>query len=226
MSPLPDGVIGRHYARKCLELVRGDITLETTDAIVNAANAHLAPGAGVCGAIHAAGGDAIFDECADIVRRRGPLSAGEAAITGAGRLRCRHVIHAVGPVWRGGAAGEPVALASCYRESLRLADQQGLASIAFPSISTGIYGYPVADAATVALHSVREHLGTSARPGLVRFVLFTAPDLRAYRWRSTSSWAGTNRDYSPRRHKDHKGTGDRSAERHGDPSFVSLVFLW
>jgi O-acetyl-ADP-ribose deacetylase len=173
-------VIARHYARKSLELVHGDITLETTDAIVNAANAHLAPGAGVCGAIHAAGGETIFDECAEIVRRRGPLSPGEAAITGAGRLRCRQVIHAVGPVWRGGAVGEPAALASCYRESLRLAEQHGLAGIAFPSISTGIYGYPVADAATVALHAVREHLGKSVRPVLVRFVLFTAADLRVY----------------------------------------------
>jgi O-acetyl-ADP-ribose deacetylase len=163
-----------------LTVVEGDITDLAVDAIVNAANAQLAPGAGVCGAIHAAGGDTIFDECADIVRRRGPLAAGEAAITGAGRLRCRHVIHAVGPVWRGGALGEPAALASCYRESLALAEEHGLGSIAFPSISTGIYGYPVADAATVALQAVREHLGKSARPVLVRFVLFTAADLRVY----------------------------------------------
>jgi O-acetyl-ADP-ribose deacetylase len=178
--PLPDAVIGRYYAGKTLELVHGDITLEATDAIVNAANAHLTPGAGVCGAIRAAGGDTIFDECADIVRRRGPLSAGEAAITGAGRLRCRHVIHAVGPVWRGGAVGEPAALASCYRGSLALAEQHGLGSISFPSISTGIYGYPVADAATVALQAVREHLAANARPALVRFVLFTTSDLRTY----------------------------------------------
>jgi len=180
VSPLPDAVIGRNYARKRLQLVRGDITLETTDAIVNAANSHLAPGAGVCGAIHRAGGDAIFDECADIVRRRGPLSPGEAAITGAGHLLCRNVIHAVGPVWQGGTKGEPAALASCYRESLRLAEKHGLDSVAFPSISTGIYGYPVADAATVALGAVREHLGTRGGPGHVRLVLFSAADFAVY----------------------------------------------
>jgi O-acetyl-ADP-ribose deacetylase (regulator of RNase III) len=171
---------GRNYARKTFELSLGDITRETTDAIVNAANTHLASGGGVCGAIHRAGGDAIFDECADIVRLRGPLATGEAAITGAGRLPCRYVIHAVGPVWQGGAKSEPAALASCYRESFRLAEEHGLDSISFPSISTGIYGYPIDDAARVALAAMREHLGTRGRPGLVRFVLFTRVDLRAY----------------------------------------------
>jgi O-acetyl-ADP-ribose deacetylase (regulator of RNase III) len=178
---LPPALVGRNYARKRVEIVRGDITRETTDAIVNAANAHLAAGAGVCGAIHRAGGDAIFDECALIVGRRGPLSPGQAVITGAGRLPCRHVIHAVGPVWQGGSSGEAAALASCYRESLRLAEQHGLESIAFPSISTGIYGYPVAEAAEVALRAVREHMGTRGRPDLIRLVLFSDPDFEAYR---------------------------------------------
>jgi O-acetyl-ADP-ribose deacetylase (regulator of RNase III) len=170
----------RVFAATRIELVRGDITRETTDAIVNAANAHLAPGAGVCGAIRRAGGDAIFEECAALVRTRGPLRAGEAAITGAGRLPARHVIHAVGPVWRGGGEGEAESLASCYRESLRLAQAHGLGSISFPSISTGIYGYPVAAAAEVALGAVRAHALSGPSAALVRFVLFSEDDLAAY----------------------------------------------
>jgi O-acetyl-ADP-ribose deacetylase (regulator of RNase III) len=171
----------RTFAGRRLELRRGDITTETTDAIVNAANAHLAPGAGVCGAIRRAGGDEIFDECAALVRRQGPLQAGQAALTGGGRLAARHVIHAVGPVWRGGNQGEPEALASCYRESLRLATAHGLESVAFPSLSTGIYGYPVAEAAAVALRAVRTFLTDApTAPKLVRFVLFSEADEAAY----------------------------------------------
>jgi O-acetyl-ADP-ribose deacetylase (regulator of RNase III) len=180
-SPNPPGpASSRVFAATRVELVRGDITRESTDAIVNAANAHLAPGAGVCGAIRRAGGDAIFEECAAVIRTRGPLRPGEAAITGAGRLRARHVIHAVGPVWRGGGEGEADALASCYRESLRLAQANGLGSISFPSISTGIYGYPVAAAAGVALSAVRAYLACGSPLALVRFVLFSEEDLLAY----------------------------------------------
>jgi O-acetyl-ADP-ribose deacetylase (regulator of RNase III) len=172
--------MSRTFAGTRVELVRGDITEQATDAIVNAANAHLVAGAGVCGAIHRAGGDAIFEECARIVSARGPLRAGEAAVTGAGRLRCRKVIHAVGPVFRGGGQGEPETLASCYRECLRLAESEKLASIAFPSLSTGIYGYPVQEAAAIALAAVREHLLAGSSLSLVRMVLFSEEDLSAY----------------------------------------------
>jgi O-acetyl-ADP-ribose deacetylase (regulator of RNase III) len=180
-SSEPGPAPSRRFAATRLELVRGDLTQQATDAIVNAANAHLAPGAGVCGAIHRAGGEEIFEECAAVVRSRGPLHAGEAAITGGGSLASRHVVHAVGPVFRGGTQGEPAALASCYRESLRLAEANGLRSIAFPSISTGIYGYPVDAAAAVALSAVREHLLRGSSLELVRFVLFSEGDLAAYR---------------------------------------------
>lgn len=177
----PGSAVCRIFARSRLELVRGDITEQPTDAIVNAANGHLLPGAGVCGAIHSTGGDAIFDECAAVVRQRGPLLAGEAALTGGGRLLARHVIHAVGPVWHGGSAGEPEALASCYRSSLALAVSHGLRSVAFPSISTGIFGYPVAAAAAVALRTVAASLVAGSSLELVRFVLWSEGDLTAYR---------------------------------------------
>lgn len=134
----------------------GDITTFEVDAVVNAANSHLAAGSGVCGAIYRAGGDAIFDECARIVAASGPVGVGHAAMTGGGRLTARHVIHAVGPVWSGrDAAGDDRRLASCYRESLDLAAGAGLASVAFPSISTGVFGFPPDRAAGVAVAAVR-----------------------------------------------------------------------
>lgn len=183
----PSLPLARSFGAGRIELRRGDLTAESTDAIVNAANAHLAPGAGVCGAIQRAGGDAIFEECAAIVRERGPLPTGSVALTGGGQLAARHVIHAVGPVWRGGGESEAEALASCYRGSLDLARAHGLRSIAFPSISTGIYGYPVAAAAAVALSAVRAWLRSppegeplEALPSLVRFVLWSGEDLAAY----------------------------------------------
>ena len=183
----PSLPVSRSFGAGRVELRRGDLTTESTDAIVNAANAHLAPGAGVCGAIRRAGGDAIFEECAAITRARGPLAPGSVALTGGGQLPARHVIHAVGPVWRGGGGGEPQALASCYRGSLDLARAHGLSSIAFPSLSTGIYGYPVAAAAAVALSTVREWLRSPPRdehleplPSLVRFVLWSGEDLAVY----------------------------------------------
>jgi O-acetyl-ADP-ribose deacetylase (regulator of RNase III) len=137
-----------------LSLVKGDITQQDTDAIVNAANSGLRGGGGVDGAIHRAGGPAIMEEC----RRIGGCETGDAVITGGGNLKAGFVIHAVGPRWAGGERGEAELLASAYRRSLERADQEGLASVSFPSISTGAYGYPVASAAAVALKTVRDYL--------------------------------------------------------------------
>ncbi len=163
-----------------LELVRGDITRESLDAIVNAANSSLLGGGGVDGAIHRAGGSAILDECRELVARRGSLPAGEAVITTAGRLPSGRVIHTVGPVWRGGQLGEPETLARCYRNSLALAASHALSSIAFPSISTGAYGYPVAEAARVALAVLRQVLMAGSPLTLVRLVLWSDGDLAQY----------------------------------------------
>ena len=171
----------RAFGRGRIELHRGDITRETTDAIVNAANSSLLGGGGVDGAIHRAGGPAILEDCKRIRGERGELPAGEAVVTTAGRLPCRRVIHTVGPVWRGGTQGEPQTLARCYRNSLALAAEEGLDSVAFPSISTGAYGYPVARAAEVALTAVADVLTAGGFEGLVRFVLFSEPDLETYR---------------------------------------------
>jgi O-acetyl-ADP-ribose deacetylase (regulator of RNase III) len=170
----------RAFGRGHVDLTRGDITRETTDAIVNAANSSLLGGGGVDGAIHRAGGPAILEDCRRIRAERGELPAGEAVVTTAGRLPCRRVIHTVGPIWRGGAHGEPATLARCYRNSLALAAGEGLESIAFPSISTGAYGYPVALAAEVALGAVAEVLTSGGFAGLVRFVLFSPADLETY----------------------------------------------
>jgi O-acetyl-ADP-ribose deacetylase (regulator of RNase III) len=151
-----------------LELVEGDITRQDTEAIVNAANTRLIPGGGVDGAIHRAGGPAIEAEG----RRHGGCPTGEARITTGGNLKARYVIHTVGPVYRDGFHGEPELLASCYRESLKLASAKGIKSLAFPSISAGVYGYPMADAARIALKTVTDYL--AHHPGIerVRFVLF------------------------------------------------------
>ena len=137
-------------------------------------------GGGVDGAIHRAGGPEILAECRQIVAEHGPLPAGEAVITTAGRLPCRHVIHTVGPRWRGGTHAEAETLASCYRSSLRLAREHGLGSLAFPSIATGAYGFPVAPAARVALTAARSELETGPGLQLVRWVLFSDADLAAY----------------------------------------------
>jgi O-acetyl-ADP-ribose deacetylase (regulator of RNase III) len=150
------------------------------DAIVNAANSSLMGGGGVDGAIHRAGGPDILEECRRIVARQGPLPAGEAVITRAGRLPSRHVIHTVGPRWGGGKQGEARTLARCYRNSLCLVRDHALASVAFPSISTGVYGYPIADAARVALRAVVDDLQTAGGVPLVRWVLFSETDLRTY----------------------------------------------
>jgi O-acetyl-ADP-ribose deacetylase len=165
-----------------LELVQGDITHESTDAIVNAANSSLMGGGGVDGAIHRAGGPAILEECKKIRDARGRLPTGQAVITGGGRLPARHVIHTVGPVYRDGSHGEEELLRSCYRSCLALAREHQLRSVAFPSVSTGIYGYPVAPAARAALGTVADELGEHAGAlDLVRFVLFDADTLEAYK---------------------------------------------
>jgi O-acetyl-ADP-ribose deacetylase (regulator of RNase III) len=154
-----------------------DITTLATDAIVNAANTALAPGGGVCGAIHRAAGPELADACARVA----PCPTGEARLTAGFRLPARFVIHAVGPVWQGGLAGEPSLLASAYRESLRIAREQGLASIAFPAISTGIYGYPLADATEIAVATVRAEAEIPGSLRHVVFACFNTEALAAYR---------------------------------------------
>jgi O-acetyl-ADP-ribose deacetylase (regulator of RNase III) len=157
-----------------------DITHETTDAIVNAANSSLLGGGGVDGAIHRAGGPAILAECREIVSKIGSLPAGKAVITTGGRLAAKHVIHTVGPVYYGGEQGEAETLASCHRESIRLADKYGLQSLSFPAISTGAFGYPVAQAASIAISSTLDALASARHVNRVRFVLFDAGTLKAY----------------------------------------------
>ena len=158
----------------------GDITEESTDAIVNAANSSLLGGGGVDGAIHCAGGPAILAECRQIVNKIGTLPAGQAVITPGGRLTARHVIHTVGPIYRGGERGEAEALGSCHRESIRLADEHALASVAFPAISTGAYGYPVTEAAPIAISATVQALACAKQVTLCRFVLFDISTVRAY----------------------------------------------
>ena len=158
----------------------GDITEESTDAIVNAANSSLLGGGGVDGAIHDAGGPAILAECRQIVSKIGTLPAGKAVITPGGRLTARHVIHTVGPIYRGGERGEAEALGSCHRESIRVADEHVLASVAFPAISTGAYGYPVTEAAPIAISATVQALACAKQVTLCRFVLFDISTVRAY----------------------------------------------
>lgn len=164
-----------------ISIIRGDITRQSTDAVVNAANSSLMGGGGVDGAIHRAGGPAILEECKQIVSRQGRLPAGKAVITTGGNLKARHVIHTVGPVWHGGSQGEPELLASAYRESLKLAGENELKSISFPSISTGAYSYPVDKAARAAIKTVISFLNENATTiREVVFVLFDAATLTAY----------------------------------------------
>lgn len=164
-----------------IELARGDLTREETDAIVNAANSSLMGGGGVDGAIHRAGGSEILEACKEIRLRQGPLPTGEAVVTTGGRLPARLVIHTVGPVYRGGSQGEAELLARCHRASIRLADELGLSSVAFPAISTGVYGYPLDQAAPVALEAVAEGLSECSSVELAKFVLFGEDALEAFR---------------------------------------------
>ena len=164
-----------------LAIARGDLTKQATDAIVNAANPSLMGGGGVDGAIHRAGGPAILEECKQIVSRQGRLPTGQAVITTGGNLRAGSVIHTVGPVWHGGNQGESELLAGAYRESLKVASEHNLSSISFPSISTGAYGYPVSDAAKVAIRAVISFLreqATSIKE--VYFVLFDSVTFESY----------------------------------------------
>ncbi len=163
-------------------LVEGDITQETTDAIVNAANSGLMGGGGVDGAIHRAGGPEILEECKKIRAKIGQLPAGQAVITTAGNMKARFVIHTVGPIWHGGDKNEPEILASCYLESLKIAIANGCRSISFPSISTGAYGYPLNLAAPVAVNAIMNSLIETYCyiPLVIRFVLFNSSVFDAY----------------------------------------------
>ena len=167
--------------RAKLVLVEGDITKVSADAIVNAANSRLAGGGGVDGAIHRAGGPSIMKELDEMRPRIGRCAAGDAVVTGAGSLPAKYVIHAVGPVFRDGRHGEPEQLASCYRTALRLAEEKGARSVSFPSISTGAYGYPITEAAELALQTVVAYFKQPAcRIETVTFVLFGKPAYQAH----------------------------------------------
>jgi len=178
-----------------LRVKQGDLTKEATDAIVNAANSGLMGGGGVDGAIHRAGGPAILEECKEIVAERGRLPTGQAVITTAGRMPAKHVIHTVGPVWHGGRQGEPNLLASAYRESLKLAAAKQLTSVAFPAISAGIYGYPMKEAAGIAVGTAAEFLTT---PSTVKDVVFVLYNDQAF-WAFQKALEGLSAGDRPRR---------------------------
>jgi O-acetyl-ADP-ribose deacetylase (regulator of RNase III) len=166
-----------------IEVILSDITSLEVDAIVNAANSSLMGGGGVDGAIHKAAGPKLLEECMQIAAKRrpeSPCSPGDAVITSAGKLLAKYVIHTVGPIWHGGIQGEAEVLASCYRKSLILADDTGLGSIAFPNISTGIYGYPKEKAAGIAITTVRETLPKTLGIKRVVFVCFDQENYNIY----------------------------------------------
>jgi O-acetyl-ADP-ribose deacetylase len=156
-----------------------DIAAQTTDAIVNAANSYLMGGGGVDGAIHRAGGPSILEECRRYLSQHGNLPPGQAMMTGGGRLPAKYVIHTVGPIYRGGQNQEALVLASCYRECTRIAGEHGIRSLALPAISTGAYGYPLHEAAEVAVSSVLDALKTTTVERF-HFVLFDAAAVKAY----------------------------------------------
>jgi O-acetyl-ADP-ribose deacetylase (regulator of RNase III) len=162
-------------------LKRGDITREDTDAIVNAANTTLLGGGGVDGAIHRAGGTEILAECREIVARQGGCPTGEAVITTGGKLKAKHVIHTVGPVWSGGGRGEENLLRAAYRNCMKIVSEHQLQSVAFPSISTGAYRFPIVRAAETALEEIWRFVGESMHEVReIRFVLFSDGDLAVY----------------------------------------------
>lgn len=163
-----------------IKLIQGDITKQQVDAVVNAANSSLMGGGGVDGAIHRAGGKQILDDCMDIINRQGRCKTGEVVITTGGKLPARYVIHTVGPVWNGGQKNEPELLANCYRNSLQLAVDKGIQTIAFPNISTGIYHYPKAEAARVAIDTVTEFLSNNDAISEVIFVCFDEENFELY----------------------------------------------
>ncbi|MBP7556428.1 MAG: O-acetyl-ADP-ribose deacetylase [Chitinophagaceae bacterium] len=169
-----------------IEIIRGDITQQNVDAIVNTANTSLMGGSGVDGAIHRAGGPAILEECRAIVARQGKCPAGEAVITTGGLLPARFVIHTVGPVWNGGKKKEAMVLSSCYRNSLQLAAAHAVDSIAFPNISTGVYRFPKPEAADIALATVREMLSQLESIDRLLFVCFDEENYNLYSARLNS----------------------------------------
>ncbi len=163
-----------------IQVIQGDITKQPVDAIVNAANTSLLGGGGVDGAIHRAGGPVILEACRAIRAKQGSCAVGEAVITTGGNLPAKYVIHTVGPVWNGGHKGEEELLASAYRNSLRLAVENGIRSLAFPNISTGIYHFPKEKAAGIAVHTVREFLSTHPQIEQVVFVCFDKENYDLY----------------------------------------------
>lgn len=171
-------------------IITGDITLSDAEAIVNAANTTLLGGSGVDGAIHAAAGPELLAEC----RTLNGCETGRAKLTGGYRLPAKYVIHTPGPIWRGGNSGEPALLASCYRSCLELAEQHGIRTVDFPSISTGVYGYPMAQAASVALKVIMEDLRTHDHPCRVRMVCHTEDAASIYRQTYNLWYAETKED--------------------------------
>ncbi len=169
-----------------LTLVQGDITQQEVDAIVNAANSSLMGGGGVDGAIHRAGGPQILEECKVYVAQHGQLPTGEAMITSGGRMKAKYVIHTVGPVWHGGGNREEELLSNAYHNSLKVAVENGIKTIAFPSISTGIYGFPIDRAAKIAVDTVKNFVGKNRSLTEVRFVTFSQSDYDIYQKLLTS----------------------------------------
>lgn len=163
-----------------IELIKGDITKLKVDAIVNAANSSLLGGGGVDGAIHRAGGKEILDECIEIRNKQGGCKTGEAVITTAGKLPAKYVIHTVGPVWRGGNNEEEQLLANCYINSLRIAVENKVETIAFPNVSTGVYGFPKELAAKIALEEVAKFLSTNNTIRKITFVCFDDENFKIY----------------------------------------------
>src|SRR4051812_15662517 len=163
-----------HLYMPRIEVIQGDITKLDVDAIVNAANSSLLGGGGVDGAIHRAAGPDLLEQCIRIRNAEGGCKTGDAKVTSGGRLKAKWVIHTVGPVWNGGTEDEPELLASCYRKSLYLASEKGAASLAFPAISTGIYGYPLREACEIAINTISEH--TDKLPELVILCMFSKHD--------------------------------------------------
>lgn len=164
-----------------IEVIKGDITKIAVDIVVNAANSSLLGGGGVDGAIHRAGGPSVLDECRDIRNRQGKCKTGEAVVTTAGNLPAKYIVHTVGPVWNGGYKNEPELLANCYKNSLTLAVEKNAETIAFPNISTGIYGYPKPGAAKVAVKAVREFLVDNETIKKVVFVCFDDDNYTLYK---------------------------------------------
>lgn len=164
-----------------IKLIQGDITKLEVDAIVNAANSSLMGGGGVDGAIHRAGGPQILAECREIVARRGRCATGDAVITSGGNLPAKYVIHTVGPIWRGGHNNEPQLLQNAYLNSLKLAAENGVQTIAFPNISTGVYGFPKEKAAPIAIETVKKYLTDHLQISQVYFVCFDSENYELYR---------------------------------------------